>query len=48
MFYGSLGIEFTEEQHGTGPVHFAGRVGEVALEVYPLPEQRGQDSLISG
>jgi lactoylglutathione lyase len=37
-FYGSLGIEFAEEQHGTGPVHFAGRVGDVVLELYPLPE----------
>jgi len=37
-FYGSLGIELAEEQHGKGPVHFAGRVGDVVLEVYPLPE----------
>lgn len=37
-FYGSLGIELVEEQHGKGPVHFAGRVGDVVLEVYPLPE----------
>jgi lactoylglutathione lyase len=38
-FYGTLGIDLVEEQHGRGPVHFAGRVGEVVLEVYPLPEQ---------
>jgi lactoylglutathione lyase len=37
-FYGSLGIELTEEQHSKGPVHFAGRVGDVVLEIYPLPE----------
>ena len=37
-FYGSLGIELAEEQHGKGPVHYAGRVGDVVLEVYPLPE----------
>ncbi|MCC7420216.1 MAG: VOC family protein [Planctomycetaceae bacterium] len=37
-FYGSLGIEFAEEQHGKGPVHFAGQVGSVVLEVYPLPD----------
>jgi catechol 2,3-dioxygenase-like lactoylglutathione lyase family enzyme len=37
-FYGSLGIELAQEQHGKGPVHFAGRVGDVVLEVYPLPE----------
>lgn len=37
-FYGSLGIELAQEQHGKGPVHFAGRLGDVVLEIYPLPE----------
>ena len=37
-FYGSLGIELTKEQHGKGPVHYAARVGDVVLEVYPLPD----------
>jgi predicted enzyme related to lactoylglutathione lyase len=36
-FYGSLGIELAEEQHDRGPVHYAGRMGDVVLEVYPLP-----------
>jgi len=37
-FYGTLGIELTEEKHGKGPVHFAGQVGDVVLEVYPIPD----------
>jgi lactoylglutathione lyase len=37
-FFTSLGIELVEEQHGSGPAHCAGRVGDVVLEVYPLPE----------
>jgi lactoylglutathione lyase len=37
-FYGSIGIDLSEEQHGKGPVHFAGQVGGVVLEVYPLAE----------
>src|SRR5437588_8514311 len=37
-FYEALGIAFTEEQHGKGPIHFAGRVGDVVIEVYPLPD----------
>lgn len=37
-FYGSLGIELAHEQHGTGPVHYAGRAGGAVLEVYPLPD----------
>jgi predicted enzyme related to lactoylglutathione lyase len=37
-FYETLGIAFTEEQHGTGPRHHAGRVGDVVIEMYPLPD----------
>ena len=37
LFYQTLGIEFAEEQHGKGPVHYAGRAGDVVIEVYPLP-----------
>jgi lactoylglutathione lyase len=36
-FYQALGVELAEERHGSGPVHYAGKVGEVVLEVYPLP-----------
>ena len=37
-FYQALGIELAEEQHGKGPIHYAGRIGSVVLEVYPLTE----------
>lgn len=37
-FYQTLGIDLAEEQHGKGPVHFAGRAGAVVIEVYPLPD----------
>jgi lactoylglutathione lyase len=37
-FYSALGIELNEEQHGKGPVHYAGRAGDVVLEVYPLTD----------
>jgi lactoylglutathione lyase len=26
------------EQQGNGPVHFAGRAGDVVIELYPLPD----------
>jgi lactoylglutathione lyase len=35
-FYETLGIRLAAEQHGTGPLHYAGSVGNVTLEVYPL------------
>ena len=38
LFYRTLGIELAEEQHGKGPVHFAGWAGDVVIEVYPLPD----------
>jgi predicted enzyme related to lactoylglutathione lyase len=36
-FYQVLGLDLTEEQHGKGPIHFAGRIGDVVIEIYPLP-----------
>lgn len=36
VFYETIGITFTEEQHGKGPLHFAGQVGEMVMEIYPL------------
>ncbi len=35
-FYALIGIEFAAETHGSGPEHYAGRSGEVVLELYPL------------
>ena len=37
-FYESIGIELVEEQHGTGPLHYAARLGGTVLEIYPLAE----------
>lgn len=36
-FYQAIGIDLHQEQHGSGPIHFAGQLGDVVLEVYPLP-----------
>ena len=34
-FYETLGLQFTREQHGNGPVHLAAKLGEVVFELYP-------------
>lgn len=34
-FYERLGVEFEQERHGAGPVHFAAVIGGVVFEVYP-------------
>lgn len=40
-FYQALGVELSQDRHGNGPAHYAGRVGETVLEVYPLAEDAG-------
>lgn len=44
-FYEAVGVTFVEEQHGSGPDHLAGTLGNgVVLELYPAatpsPDQR--------
>ena len=39
-FYTLLGVTFKEEQHGSGPKHFAGDLGGAVLEIYPLVREQ--------
>jgi lactoylglutathione lyase len=34
-FYRALGLEFVQEQHGTGPVHYACESEGLVIEIYP-------------
>jgi catechol 2,3-dioxygenase-like lactoylglutathione lyase family enzyme len=34
-FYSALGLQFTEEQHGDGPRHYAHEGTDFVLELYP-------------
>jgi catechol 2,3-dioxygenase-like lactoylglutathione lyase family enzyme len=34
-FYRALGLEFTQEQHGSGPVHYACERDGMVMELYP-------------
>lgn len=43
-FYDRLGVVFEREQHGTGPVHYAGRIGDAVLELYPAAA--GEESIV--
>ena len=42
-FYELLGLHFSEEQHGKGPIHFSASVGDAVFEIYPLPEHQDAD-----
>ena len=43
-FYQSLGLTFTEERHGKGPLHYSAPLGDAIIEIYPLPEDQVVDS----
>ena len=34
-FYKALGLEFIQEQHGNGPVHYACEMDGLVIEIYP-------------
>jgi lactoylglutathione lyase len=34
-FYRALGLEFVEEQHGTGPVHYSCQLNGMVIELFP-------------
>jgi hypothetical protein len=46
-FYQALGVELAQEQHGKGPAHFAGRAGNVVIEVYPLADDGSRPGYVN-
>lgn len=34
-FYKTLGLDFVEEKHGAGPLHYACDTGAMVIEIYP-------------
>jgi lactoylglutathione lyase len=45
-FFQLLGVSFVAERHGNGPLHYAGELGGVVLELYPLaPDVHAEDPL---
>jgi catechol 2,3-dioxygenase-like lactoylglutathione lyase family enzyme len=52
-FYKALGLHFTEEKHGTGPLHYSSVVGDLVLEIYPgepgsAPERKSGGATMLG
>ena len=47
-FYRAIGLSFEEEKHGSGPVHYACRLGATVIEIYPEAAQDPQDYRGSG
>lgn len=46
--YRALGFIFTEEQHGSGPIHHSCDLGGTILEIYPGTEGGAPDRRASG
>jgi hypothetical protein len=49
-FYSLLGIEFDYHNHGSGPFHYAAKINDTVLEIYPLPKNldKADDTLRLG
>ncbi len=52
-FYETLGLEFVQEQHGTGSVHYSCQMGMLVIEIYPgkpgiAPERRNAGATMIG
>ncbi|RYX84382.1 glyoxalase/bleomycin resistance/extradiol dioxygenase family protein [bacterium] len=49
-FYSAFGFDFRQEQHGSGPLHYAAEVGGLVLEIYPLKagQTEADDSTMLG
>ncbi len=45
-FYQALGLEFQQERHGSGPLHFSCVMGGVVLEIYP-PKKNQTEANVS-
>jgi predicted enzyme related to lactoylglutathione lyase len=45
-FYEALGLAFTREQHGSGPMHYACALGATVLELYPRRDAARDDARI--
>ncbi len=52
-FYRAIGLTFTQEQHGSGPVHYACTIGGTVMEIYPgepgtAPERKSGGATMLG
>jgi lactoylglutathione lyase len=47
-FYQTLGLTFVQEQHGTGPIHYACEMGKMVLEIYPAEAGTAPDRKSGG
>ncbi|MBV9850371.1 MAG: VOC family protein [Armatimonadetes bacterium] len=52
-FYHALGLEFVQERHGNGPIHYSCDLGGTIIEIYPgksgvAPDRRSGGATMLG
>lgn len=47
-FYAALGLDFQNEQHANGPLHYSAMLGDAVFEIYPLQSDEPAGSLRLG
>ena len=47
-FYGSVGLVFVKEQHGSGPIHYSAELSGLVLEIYPAQTGTASEPKASG
>ena len=47
-FFAALGLNFVEEKHGSGPIHYSTQLGNMILEIYPGEDGSALDRKTGG
>ncbi len=47
-FYRAIGLQFQQEQHGSGPIHYSCEIGGTVMEIYPGEMGKAPDRKSSG
>ncbi len=47
-FYRALGLDFVQEQHGTGAIHYSTQLGDVTMEIFPAEAGQALDRKAGG
>ena len=47
-FYQAIGLQFQQEQHGSGPIHYSCQIGTVVMEIFPGETGKAPDRKSGG
>lgn len=47
-FYRAIGLQFQQEQHGAGPIHYSCQIGTTVMEIFPAEVGKAPDRKSGG